>query len=859
MQKISLNGADWHFKGYVGEDWLLRGGHLPNSHDVPGWAAGSVPGSVQNDLWQAGQAPDPYKGMNSLAIEWAPERTWLYKKNFTVSSELRGKRIQLVFEGVDYSARFFLNGESLGQNTGMFLPASFDIGDRIKFDSENLLVVVIDPAPFEQPQIGYTSRVTTQKARMNYWWDFCPRMIHLGIWQDVYLRVSGPARIADVQVISELSVDLQLAEVSISVRLDAPVEMETPLKIRLRRAGEEVCLQETAVTIVSGQAEGLTSMRLDHPDLWWPNGSGDQPLYEVEVAAFVIDHGEHVDTTAPSDTRQVTFGIRRIEFQPNEGAGADALPYNLVVNGCQIYIQGWNWVPVDVLYGVEQPQKRERLLRLARRAHVNLLRVWGGGLYEKEVFYDLCDRLGILIWQEFIQSSSGIDNVPSEDPEYIQFLVKNAEQVIRARRNHPALAVWSGGNELHETPEKLCDDRHPALAALHRTVSQLDPGRQWVPTSPAGGTFSFRIPETEEEARLLQDVHGPWEYQGLGKHYRLYNRGRSLLHSEFGVEGITNLRALNFVIPAKNQWPVSLTNPFWEHLGAWWVKENVWQEVFGGPFNDIQAAQRGTQFLQADGLRYAVEADRRRMFQNGGTMPWQFNEPYPMAACTSAVDYFAEPKPVYYSVARAYQPLSITARFDTLAWGGENTFSAEIWSVNSSADQKGELAVQIMGLDGRNLFDISKAVTCAENRSQQLLIINVPLDRMKGDIFLLDLALWNDQGSLLATNRYLFSKTENLASFLAGLPSARVKEKLEKTGKTWCVTLENTSDQTALWLWMEAEKPDLRAPGYAYFDDNFFCLLPGEQRTVRVKWSGVAEQNRAITLSGWNVSPIRFC
>jgi beta-mannosidase len=356
----------------------------------------------------------------------------------------------------------------------------------------------------------------------------------------------------------------------------------------------------------------------------------------------------------------------------------------------------------------------------------------------------------------------------------------------------------------------------------------------------------------------LQDVHGPWEYQGFRKQYELYNQGTSLLHSEFGVEGLTNLRTLNRTVPAEKQWPVSLENPLWEHLGAWWVKEKVWQEVFGGPFKDLPTAQRATQFLQADGLRYAVEADRRRMYHNGGTMPWQFNEPYPMAACTSAVDYYAEPKPVYYSVARAYRPLSITARFETLAWGGESEFRVEIWTGNAGAEQIGELAVQVMGLDGRNLYDKTIQVSCGDNRTQNQFAVTLPLERIQGDLFLLDLALWSATGDLLATNRYLFSKRENLSPLLANLPGARVKARVEKNGKNWLVLIENSSDQAALGLWLEAEKPDLRAPGYAYFEDNYFTLLPGEQRTVRVRWSGIPEAGRLVRCSGWNFAALEI-
>ncbi len=848
MRKISLNGADWQFKGYYGEDWAGREGHLAGTRDVRHWHPGRVPGSVQHDLWQAGVIPDPYIEMNSLAIEWVPGRTWVYKKTFKVNPDLLGQRVQLVFQGVDYSARFYLNGTCLGEHTGMFLPVAFEVSELLDYAGDNLLAVVIDPAPFEQPQVGYTSKVYTQKARMNYWWDFSPRMINQGIWEDVFLRASGPVRLADVHVQPELAEDLQQAEVNVTIQFDQALPEQGEVEVFLRREGEEKVLQNARLSLESGQKEVQAHFHLDQPEVWWPNGSGDQPLYTVEVCLSVGANS--------SDEYEVHFGVRRVIFETNPGAAPDTLPYNLVVNGRKIYIKGWNWVPVDVLYGVEQPEKYARLLKLARNAHVNLLRVWGGGLIEKERFYSLCDQLGILVWQEFIQSSSGRDNIPSEDPDFIQFLVKNAETAIRARRNHPSLAVWCGGNELHQTPSQLCDDTHPALAALHKAVQRLDPGRHWLPTSPAGGVFSFEIPPSEEIAQRMQDVHGPWEYQGLQEQYRLYNTGRSLLHSEFGVGGLANRRTLNRTIANERQWPVNLNNPIWEHLGAWWVKERVWLECFG-EWKDVDTIQRGTQFIQADGLRYAVEADRRRKYANGGSMPWQFNEPYPMAACTSAVDYYTEPKPVYYAVARAYQPLSLTARFDRLAWSGDNLFQAEIWCANSGAARQGKLAAQIVDLDGSVLCDVDLPVTCSENQAEMLTRMDASLEEVKSCGFFLDLTLWGSQGDLLATNRYLFSRSENLAPLLNELPQAQVKARVEKAGRSWQVFLENTSNQSALWVWFESEKSDLRDPGSAYFSDNYFCLLPGEQRQLQVTWEGVAEPQRLINVMGWNFTPVQ--
>src|SRR5215216_4206212 len=212
---ISLSGSDWFFKEFYGEDWRWRNSHLPNSRDRLGWRVGSVPGCPQHDLWMLGEIPNPYIERNSILCEWIPQRTWLYKKTFAVGEEVKGSRVQLHFDGVDYQAEFFLNGESLGTHTGMFTPVIFEVTDKLLYGEENLLTVVIEAAPLEEPQVGRTSRVRSAKTRMNYWWDFCPRMVHLGIWDDVYLDVSGPARIEDVFVQPQLSSDFRRAGVYI--------------------------------------------------------------------------------------------------------------------------------------------------------------------------------------------------------------------------------------------------------------------------------------------------------------------------------------------------------------------------------------------------------------------------------------------------------------------------------------------------------------------------------------------------------------------------------------------------------------------------------------------------------------------
>jgi beta-mannosidase len=848
MHCVSLNGDDWQVKAYEGEDWNWRNAHQPVTRDLRHWIPASVPGSIHHDVWKSGQIPDPYVGRNSLLIEWIPDRTWVYRKSFTVDESMRGQRAELRFEGVDYEAQFFLNGQRLGHHIGMYTPAAFDVSGILNYGSENLLAVVLERAPDEQPQVGRTSKVRTHKSRMTYWWDFCPRMIYLGLWDDVVLSFSGPVRIADVFVQPKLSDDFSHADVAVTVELDSLNAESVTVETVITLDGQQIAASAAEHHASAGRSSLTLTLPIDHPQLWYPNGSGPQPLYTAEIR-LSTHSGSQPSALSPQPYR-VRFGLRRIEFVPNESAAPDALPYTLVVNGQRTYIKGWNWVPIDVMYGVPRPEKLEHLLTLAQRAHVKMLRIWGGGLIEKRAFYDRCDELGILIWQEFIMSSSGIDNDPPRDAAHIEMMTREAEQIIPRRRNHPSLAIWCGGNELQSDDGTPLDDSHPLLGALKSVVSRLDPDRFWLPTSPTGPVFMNSLENIERDPTSLHDVHGPWEYQGATGQYTLYNSGTSLLHSEFGVEGITNQKTLDAVIPKEHQLPVSLDNPYWQHLGAWWVKEKMWRETFGD-LTDVETWVRATQMMQAEGLRYALEADRRRKYQNSGTLPWQFNEPYPMAACTSAVDYYGQPKPSYYAVKHAYAPLHVSARFDTMAWAGRDTFEAEIWVHNSArAIAEGYiLTAHLAGSDGTIYGEWSASITTPPDSAQSVYVLAVPLAEIKIDAFFLTLNLTYDDWSF-AWNRYVFTKTSNLASSLT-----QPKTTLTVRQQTDAIVIGNAGSYTAMFVWLEDDR-EIGASGYVYFSENHFCLLPGEMRIVSVKWHNVPESERRIKVSGWNIERV---
>ncbi|MCC6892679.1 MAG: hypothetical protein IT321_07660 [Anaerolineae bacterium] len=846
-QRIPLNGSDWQFKAFYGEDWRWRDSHKPDTRDTRHWFQGNVPGSVHHDLWQNGEIPDPYFERNSLLLEWIPQRTWIYKKSFFLPDELRGKRLTLHFEGVDYAAEFFLNGVSLGQHVGMYTPVEFDVTGQVEFGTENMVAVVIEAAPHEQPQVSRTSKVRTHKSRMTYWWDFCPRMIHIGIWDAVYLQADDTVQIRDVFVRSRLNADFTQAVVDVAVGLVSDAGQTYVVETLIRFEGQVVSREQQRLTLAQGSTTLSQQITVDAPRLWWPNGSGEQPLYEAVVRVY------GADGASPLDEHVINFGIRDIRFAANEGADPTTLGYTCVVNGQKTYIKGWNWVPLDVLYGVPRPEKLDHLLRLVGQAHVNMLRIWGGGLIEREDFYGRCDQLGIMVWQEFIQSSSGIENTPSTDHSFIDRMVLEAEQIIPRKRYHPSLVIWGGGNELTDSQNNPLDNQHPLLAALAETVKRLDPDRYWLATSPTGRVFMNALDTIERDPTGLHDVHGPWEYQGVEGQYRLYNRSTSLLHSEFGVEGVTNLKTLNAIIAPEHQWPATLDNPLWQHLGAWWNQQAMWRQVFG-EINDIETLVRATQFMQAEGLRYAVEADQRRAFQNSGTLPWQFNEPYPMATCTSAVDYYGQAKPSYYAVARAYEPLHLSARFPTIAWVGRSAFEAEIWlnTPPETAVTDAQLRFGLVGLSGKVHHQHTEAVTCGANTAAQVMAVNWPFSEASEPVFFLDLALTDADERVIAHNRYPFSLEANLAPFTQ-LPQTQLRVETHLEGDAWRVMVTNTGVNAAVGIWLQDNRP-IKAAGFLYMDDNHFTLLPDESRVVNCHWNDIPESERGLSAAGWNTA-----
>jgi len=843
-RKDLLDGVDWTVEGFLGLDSALRAAALEDAGERPAAFAASVPGSILDDVRRAGLVTDPYVGTGSLAAEWVPERAWVYRRRVDTPALAAGERLWLSFDGLDHAGEVFWDGVSVGRNEGMFVPFELDLTERLRGAraGSHSLAVVVDPAPESEPQMGRTSRVRHHKSRMTYGWDFSPRMVHQGLWRSVRVDVAGPARILDAWARPRLSADLRTAEVEITVALDA-ADPQT-LRLEAELYGATSGRVESKVAVPAGPTEAVLRLEVRNPALWWPNGSGD-PIVHWVVVRCTGDDGL-------LDEASVPLGFRTIERVPNEGARGDARPWTWVVNGRRIYVRGWNWVPVDVQYGVSRPPKLAHLLRLARDANVNLLRVWGGGLIESEDFYAACDAHGILVWQEFAQSSSGFGSVPASDSEFVERMAREAAAIVPLRRNHPSLAAWCGGNELAGADRPLDDDA-PVLGALREVVARLDPDRVWLPTSPSGPGFLNRLDLIEADPDGLHDVHGPWEHQGLAGQHELYDRGTALFHSEFGVEGMTNRRTHEALVPAADRWPPTRANPVYRHLGDWWINEPLVQASFGGRLADLESLRRASQHLQADGLGYAVEANRRRAFRNSGSIPWQLNESFPNAWCTSAVDHHGDPKPAYYAVRRAYAPIVVAASFARAAWGGAQRFAATVWAWSDRDAIPGATCVaRVVGAEGTQVARATFGAKDLGDRPARLgeLAVDTPLPA----VFVLDLVLLAADGRCLATNRYLLSGTDDLGPLLDVGP-AQVEASVDRAGDRWEVRLRHGGGPAALGLRLEDARP-IDSAGWAEMDDGHVVLLPGESRSIAVRWADDAGGTipRQLRLGGWNVA-----
>lgn len=807
---FDLSLCQWKLKGYY--PWVpVKDKSMETGKELQGitdWIPATVPGGVHFDLYKNGLIPYPYKDMNSLSCEWVENRWWLYQTEIPVSLLPQSDYYQLIFEGLDYKARIYLGEEMICEHEGMYEPIEIEITREVSELQVLQLKVLIFHAPDEMGQIGMTSHTYTQKSRFNYKWDFSTRLVNLGIWGKCYIQGESKACLDNMHIITDYRDGKGIVRIQGNVQWNQESTNEVSVCCTLKLGDKEYQLEST-VCANQIQAEFV----IENPSLWYPNGYGEQPLYQLLITLQEKHH--------KLDCKNYSVGIHSISLLQNEDSPEGALPYTFVINGKKIYIKGVNMTPLDHIYGNVSKDHYEHTVKLMVAMNVNLVRVWGGGIIEKEEFYDACDRHGILVWQEFIQSSSGIDNVPSKRPEFLALLRKTAISAILRIRNNTSLAVWSGGNELTNEQGIPATYQDENISMLKKIVNRLDPAHFFFPTS-ASGPNEFINPEKG----VSHDVHGNWNYHGNEEFYALNRNSDSLFHSEFGAEGMCSIRSLNRFISKEYQSvePAS-ANMVYRHHGEWWCTYERDDSLFGER-KDIRQMTFASGWAQAEGLRFILESNRRRRFRNSGSIIWQINEPWPNVFCTSLVDYFQEPKMAYYWAKNAFADFVVSMDYGKLSYEPGEVFCEKIF-VDMDMDKQDERAeCEVMC----KVQDMTGRVIHTQTIWNSELKFSIPKEQ-KG-IFIVSLKAV--MGNRVCENRYYFGcGSKHVYAQALQLKATDLKVSLlRNTNNTATYRIKNIGLTPALQIhpYTEQEKNLI-------CDNSFMTLLPGEETTVNIHYS----------------------
>jgi len=787
---LALNG-EWEFR-HVGQDTWLKA-----------W----VPGTVHQDLIENVLIPDPFYRDNEAGVQWVENADWEYRRAFNLPSDIAAKdHIELVCGGLDTFASITLNGRAVGRADNMFRTWRFDVKPLVKPGANEIRILFDSPVRREkelESKLSYKipgNAPHIRKAPYSFGWDWGPRLATSGIWKRIGLETWDRARITDLRIEQDFS---KKGEVTLKVNTEvlADRDMRAELKISLDGPKPAVTIP---LSLPKGTSRHQALIRIKNPKLWWPAGMGEQNLTVVHTSLvqekFLVSH----------TARRI--GLRTLEFVQDKDACGHSFYFK--VNGRPFFVKGGNWIPADSFLPRVHRGRYEELLKSCQNAHMNMLRVWGGGVYESDDFYDLCDELGLVVWQDFMFAGQMVPG----DAAFQDNVRAEAEDVVKTLRHHASLGLWCGNNECEEgwffwgwkesLPPTVWDDYRKVFdGILPQAVQKFDPGRPYWPSSPHT-LDKTGDPRSDESG----DMHywGVWHGQEPFEEYRKkYHR----FFSEFGFQSFPLLETVKtYTLPEDR----NITSPVMEqhqkHPAGNRLIMLYMLDWFRFP-KDFESLLWLSQVLQAEGMKIAAEHFRSQMPRIMGSLYWQVNDCWPVASW-SGLDYLGNWKALHYYARRFYNPLLITAipRGDRLV-------------INAVSDErqprKAEFRWSVRTYAGRVVQEKSRPVTVEPGRSAVLL--EAPLAELQNanspeDIyFACELA---NGDKVYSSNVYHFSRLKRVA-----LPDPKI---------TTAVTVDCCAPVVELQSKDFAKAVYLEAPGCpGRFEDNFIDMLPGKTYKVR--------------------------
>lgn len=642
-------------------DWTVGFTTSPNTYPQEMYPA-KVPGAVQLD-YAAAKGWEPfYINANFKDYDWMEDVYWLYTAPIDFTLE-HGQIACLHFSGIDYKYQIRIGGQVLCEGEGMFSPVSVDV--TAYTGKKEILEVLIYPSPKADDSNTRTQVIKSCKSAACYGWDWHPRLISAGLWDEVSLVIQ------DTPAIQNVEVSYTLNNTCDSCKIYTHAACTSACDIKLSLSEDKTVVLEKIFPLTNMETD--LSLTLPSPKLWQPVGYGEQHLYTLTVSTL-NEAGEPVDTY----TRRL--GFKRSKLVMNEGSWekpdtfpksrSDA-PATLEINGRRIFAKGSNWVNAQVFPGEMSEAHYNELLTLVKDANMNILRIWGGGFINKESFYDLCDEKGIMIWQEFPLAC----NEYPDDEMYLAVLEKEATAIVKRLRTHPCLVLWCGGNELFNNWSKMTDQHH-ALRLLNSICYQEDRNTPFIMTSPLTGMAHGHYMNYDE-------VTGE-------EFITLLVKAQNTAYTEFGCPGAATPDYIKTFMSEEDYGAFSPNNEIWlAHHGFYAWRKNCWVrtpevEYFFGGYQDKEDIFKKSAFLQGMCYRSCFEEMRKQWPHCSMALNWCFNEPWPTVANNSLTAWPNIPRTAYYAVKQALRPVLASLRIDRHLWYAGEIFNGEIWILNDS-------------------------------------------------------------------------------------------------------------------------------------------------------------------------------
>ena len=807
----------------ISENWTFK-----NNIDSV-WLEASVPGDVHTDLLKNGLIEDPFYRLNEHDLQWIDKTDWEYKTEFDLSQkDLNSHSLALEFQGIDTYSSIYLNDSLIGTTDNMFIGKTVDIKNFAKLGKNKLYIKLFSPinkgvklhdslgydiSSFNGNDLAEIGKVEgnkrvsvfTRKAPYHFGWDWGPRLVTSGIWQPINIKTWNYFNIED----------LYIRQISLNenASLVAEIELESYLEIDEMISEIYVDNQKVSTDLIyinKGANKIEIPFTIKDYELWWPNGMGNQNMYDVKVK---------LQSNNNFVTSSKRVGLREINLVTSQDSVGNNFYFE--VNKKPVFMKGVNYIPQDIFLNRVSDDKYEELLESAVDANMNMIRVWGGGIYENEIFYNLCDEKGLLVWQDFMFACAMYPG----DEDFLKSVEQEAKYNVKRLRGHPSIALWCGNNEVRSAwknwgwEKDVMENQSPEIASviskayddvfhkiLPEVVNNLDTSTAYWPSSP-GSTFSGGT-----ESYTSGDAHywGVW----WGKEdFESYNQKVPRFMSEFGFQSFPEFSSVD---KYTNESDYSIYSEVMKSHQRSSIGNSTIEDYMLRHYNKPKSFKGYlyvSQILQAYGMSIGMESHRRNKGYSMGSLYWQLNDCWPVASWSS-IDYFGKWKALHYSTKKAFQPVLINFL--------KTDSEIELHIISDLLESKEvDLNLKVLSFSGEVLYELNKSYLLQQNSTMKAESLSIDWLNKNFDpnSSLLVASLFSEEIEI-SNNNYYLSEFKDIK-----LTKPLIEYEIDELINTFEVSLKSKNLVKNVFVDIASSQN---------FSDNYFDMIPGKEYKISI-------------------------